>query len=185
MPSSTKAPPPEDQSIIGLTGPAGVGKDTVASVLAGVYTRYAFAGPLKIALSCLNLFEPRTRAAKEVLLPGKPYSYRTAAQTLGTEWARRLDPDFWLKLADEKTVHLRKVVFTDVRFNNEADWVRTRGGVIWHVTGRATTVTGEAAAHASEVAVDFKDGDWTLDNSGTLEDLTSNTQDLLWRMKHG
>lgn len=175
----------EDQSIIGLTGPAGVGKDTVGALLAGIYTRYAFARPLKEALASLRIYEPSDREAKEVDLPGKPFSYRKAAQTLGTEWARNLDPDFWLNLAGQNTKHLRKVVFTDVRFENEAAWVRKQGGVIWHISGRSTTVTGEAAKHVSEVAIKFLEGDFKLDNSGSIEDLTCAVQELLGALKHG
>ena len=175
----------DQYNIIGLTGSAGVGKDTVATLLAGLYTPYAFARPLKEALAVLRIYEPSSRKAKELPLHGKPFSYRKAAQTLGTEWARNLDPDFWLNLAAQNTHHLKQVVFTDVRFENEAAWVRKRGGVIWHISGRATTVAGEAAKHASEVAVEFKEGDFKLDNSGSIEDLTCAIQELLKAKKYG
>lgn len=172
-------------SIIGLTGSAGVGKNTVASLLAGLYTPYAFARPLKEALAVLRIYEPSGREAKEQPLQGKPFSYRKAAQTLGTEWARNLDPDFWLNLAAQNTQHIKQVVFTDTRFENEAAWIRKQGGVIWHIAGRATTVVGEAANHESEVAVRFQEGDFKLDNSGPIEDLTPAVQELLKAMQHG
>jgi hypothetical protein len=175
----------DEHSVIGLTGPAGVGKDTVGMLLSSNYNLYAFAKPLKQALSVLGINEPADRAAKETLLGGKPFSYRKAAQTLGTEWARNLDPDFWLNLAEEKTRHMRRVVFTDVRFDNEAEWVRKQGGVIWHIHGRATTVTGDAAKHASENAVEVKSGDFQLDNSGSISDLTEAVQELLRKKRHG
>lgn len=175
----------DQHSIIGLTGPAGVGKDTVASLLAGLYKPYAFARPLKEALAVLRIYEPSIREAKELPLQGRPFSYRKAAQTLGTEWARNLDPDFWLNLAAQNTQHMKQVVFTDTRFENEAAWVRKQGGAIWHISGRATTVAGEAANHASEVTVEFKEGDFKLDNSGSIEDLTCAVQELLKAKKHG
>jgi hypothetical protein len=175
----------DQHSIIGLTGPAGVGKDTVGRLLSSSYNLYAFARPLKQALSTLGIHEPADRAAKEALLGGKPFSYRKAAQTLGTEWARNLDPDFWLNLAEDKTRFMRRVVFTDVRFENEAAWVRKQGGVIWHIHGRATTVIGDSAKHASENAVEVKPEDFQLDNSGSIEELTEAVQELLRKKRHG
>lgn len=165
--------------IIGLTGPAGCGKDTVAWQLSSEFTRYAFAGPLKEALAVLGIFEPTSRAAKEEPLPGRNYSFRTAAQTLGTDWARNLDPDFWLDLARRKTENLNRVVYTDVRFENEATWVRNRGGVIWHITGRRIPLIGEAANHKSETPVAFVDGDLVIDNSGSLDELASKVNKAL------
>lgn len=168
------------RNLIGLTGAAGVGKDTVALLLtSSQYSRYAFAQPLKEALSVLGIAEPTSREAKEADMEGRPYSYRKAAQTLGTEWARNLDPNFWLNLATQKTEHIAKLVVTDVRFENEANWIRSKGGVIWHITGRAPTVTGDAAKHASEKSVAFQDGDFRLDNSGTVDQLKRNVKILL------
>lgn len=165
------------RDIIGLTGPAGVGKDTVAMLLT-THAKYAFALPLKQALAILGIDEPASRSEKECVIPGRTYSYRRAAQTLGTEWARNLDPDFWLNLAAARTAHWPRTVFTDVRFENEAAWVRSQGGVIWHISGRKTTVSGEAANHASETPVKFVKGDKTLDNSGSFEELWDKVEDL-------
>ena len=140
--------------LIGLTGPAGVGKDTVGSFLALLnYRRYAFAGPLKEALAAVGIHEPADRLLKEELLPGRSYSFRKAAQTLGTEWARNLDPDFWMNLAATNIDFKKYTVVTDVRFENEATFIRQRGGEIWHIEGRSTTVKAENASHVSEKPV--------------------------------
>ena len=165
--------------LIGLTGPAGAGKDTVAAMLPKYFSKYAFAQPLKQTLEFLGIKEPKTRAEKEALLPGRKYSYRKAAQTLGTEWARQLDPNFWLDLA-RKDISVRYwVVVTDVRFENEANLIRELGGRIWHITGRRVELLGDTASHESEIPVAFKDGDSIIQNTGTLQDLDLQVQTLL------
>lgn len=169
---------------VGLAGPAGVGKDTVGSLMT-TYRVYAFAGPLKQALATLSIYEPPSRHAKELNLDGRNYSYRKAAQTLGTEWARKLDKNFWVKLAQTKTALASKVVFTDVRFEEEASWIRGQGGVIWHISGRSTTVFGEAADHESERQIQFKDGDKRIDNSGSIQDLACVVQKLVAELENG
>ena len=166
--------------LLGLTGPAGVGKDTVGKFLSGYgYTPYAMAAPLKEMLAVVGLIEPRTREEKEALIPGYPFSYRTASQKLGTEWARAVDPDFWLKQAELRVGSAHQVVVTDVRFENEASWVRSRGGRIIHIIGRETTVSGENATHASENGILKHDSDWVLPNGGTLEVLHGRVLQLL------
>lgn len=157
--------------LVGLTGPAGVGKDTVAGCfrVAG-YEHYAFAKPLKQALQILGMQEPETREAKEINYPGKTYSYRTAAQSLGTEWGRSLSPDFWIELAKQKYAESDnpRWVVSDVRFEEEANWIRSAGGLIIHVIGRQTTVSGKNATHLSERGILKQNEDLIFDNSGSI-----------------
>lgn len=174
--------------LVGLAGPAGVGKDTTANILEEPRYHYAFARPLKAMLSAIELYEPR-RADKEKLIPGLGFSYRQAAQTLGTEWGRALHPELWLELAkrewekrgDGETRWAKKgdtfMVLTDVRFENEAQWIRENGTVV-HIYGRQTTIEGQAAAHASETGLAVWPEDYRLDNSGTHEDLRIACRDM-------
>ena len=168
--------------LLGLTGPAGAGKDTIAAFLTGYgFVPYAFAKPLKEALSVLGLDEPSNRDDKEKLLPGRAYSYRMAAQRLGTEFARSLDPDFWMALAAQRTAGVHNTVITDVRFENEATWVRDRGGLLEHVIGRKTQLIGATAGHASENGVLKLDNDVVLDNSGDKTVLLNHVKQLVLR----
>jgi len=169
--------------LIGLTGKAGAGKDTVADYLVHTLSgtvKMAMAGTLKAMLTAAGLLEPNDRADKERIIPGFTFSWRQAAQRLGTEWGRTLDPEIWLKLvplkldviraADERIGDDTLVVISDIRFENEADMVRQMGGAIWHIAGREADL-GENVGHVSEAGILFyPDQDELIDNRGTLEE---------------
>lgn len=157
-------------TLVALTGPAGAGKDTVAELISTLHpsvTRYAFARPIKQMLAALGMEEPLDRAEKEAVNPAFGFSYRRAAQTLGTEWGRSLHPDLWLNRAEAQYRQCTAQVFviTDCRFANEVQWVRELGGHVVHVVGRAAKLSAGAATHASEGGVHALPMDYVLDNS--------------------
>ena len=164
-------------TIIGLCGPAGSGKDTVRSLLEQHhdFAGLAFAEPIRGMLR--ELFASNgisedfidDRALKEAPIPALGTSYRHLAQTLGTEWGRQcMGADFWLNiagayLADLKAQGYERFVVSDVRFANEAAWVRAQGGVVWRVERPGLA---SVRAHVSE-AQDFE-ADAVIDNSGNV-----------------
>lgn len=168
------------QLLIGLSGHARVGKDTVARYLAAHLTliSYAFADPLKQALAGMfHLNAAQLEGAeKEQPLPWLGKSPRELMQLLGTEWGRDLvHPQLWLLLAEqnlqllaEHDQAMKGVVIRDVRFDNEADWVRSKGGVIFHISRRGIR---PANGHVSEYGVRHYPGDYVIDNDGTLPEL--------------
>jgi len=91
--------------LIGLTGPAGSGKDTVARLLCEQhgFVQIAFADPLRAMLKAgLGLTDEHfnNREDKEAPLEWLGKSPRQLLQTLGTEWGRRqVHPHLWLELA--------------------------------------------------------------------------------------
>ena len=167
----------KDTFIIGLAGAGGAGKDTVARLLG--FTSIAFAGPLKVGLAAMGFPEPENRELKEEIVEGYTFTWRKAAQTLGTEWGRMLDPEIWLSIAKQRRVRspLPVISVTDVRFHNEADWVRNYGLLV-HVVGRNTSVKAEHVGHASEHGLRQQPADWQIDNSGDMEQLNRSV-DLL------
>lgn len=175
-------------TLIGLVGSAGCGKDTVRQILEQDhgYTGFAFADPLRAMIKALLHHCGHTsewmdnRLMKEQPIPNLGASYRHLAQTLGTEWAHQcMGRDFWIRCADAsfqlaKRRGERHIVFSDVRFQPEADWVRQRGGVLWRIhRPQAEPVH----PHVSESAGRLIDCDLTLDNSGTLQQLWSKVHD--------
>jgi len=162
------------RKVYGLAGPAGCGKDTAANYLREKgFVTYSFATPLKCMLAVAGWPEPESRLAKELQVQGFDFTWRQAAQTLGTEWGRALDPDIWLKLGKQNCeAESRDFVFTDTRFENEASMIREVGGHVLHIAGRSATLQGDTAAHISERGLDFVEGvDFKVDNSSTLESL--------------
>lgn len=168
--------------LIGIAGRARSGKDTVANFIVaaiGGY-RYSFADPIRAMLTPLgvDMSDPYWQARKEEPIPALGVSPRRMMQTLGTEWGRQLiNPDLWLIMAHQRLLQNGPgMVISDVRFDNEAAWIRKHGGRIIHVI-RPDTKAVEA--HASEDGIEIQDTDARLFNSGTLEELQLSVRELL------
>ena len=140
------------KKIIGITGSAGSGKDTIGDILVSNspnWSKLSFAGHLKDVASLLFGFDrkmlagetPEDRELRE--LPdkywsekmGKDFTPRFALQFLGTNLLRnQLHQNIWVDCL-EKTVleSSNNIVITDVRFPNEIDMIKNIGGEIWRV----------------------------------------------------
>lgn len=161
--------------VIGFAGPGYSGKDTAAALLLkrGGYL-YSFADPIRdmctaMGLDVKGIYE---RKEKEDVIPWLGKSLRYVMQTLGTEWGRQtIHHALWLKLAERKLAAAGPgMVIADVRFENEAAWIREQGGLVVHLKrDRRTAIRG----HASEAGISFKYGDKTIDNNDTLDSLAS------------
>ena len=167
--------------IIGLAGPMGSGKSTVAGGLAEVLraeghevVRFAFADPIRAMLFPLmdygGVRDPdqwmSDRDLKEAPIPALAgASYRKLAQTLGTEWGRNLiDPTLWTLIAMHRsdTSDADYILIDDVRFDSELRGIHDRGGIVVNLTRSGRD---RSTAHASEVGVA---ADYTVDNNGPL-----------------
>ena len=193
---------PAGPLLIGLTGPAGSGKDTVGLHLEAEhgFHRHAFAEPIRDMLTALltaagidyaHLFE---RDLKEQPVPGLGISGRRLMQTLGTEWGRSLDDDLWVKHAAlslglplhgydwalAQPVHGR-IVITDVRFSNEAAWIERLGGRIVRVCRSVPSIE----AHASEQQFE-RIAPWArLDNTRSREWLHTQADAMVGHLING
>ena len=174
---------------IGLTGPAGSGKSTVAAAIEAAaraegreVLRLHVGAPLKAMLAALYAAAGLTpeEAARRIdgdlkrrpctILGGRTPT--EAQQTLGTEWGRRLiSPDLWLSIWIDRAAAVVArggiVINESVRFDNEAVALRSLGGRVVRLTGRAGDLSGAAAGHASEAGVA---ADAEVSNAGPPED---------------
>ena len=138
--------------LIGLTGYAGTGKDTIAEVLETHhnFVQLSFAAPLK-SMFCeqnnMSLMELEARKRSELWI-------REGLQELGMS-KRAIDPDYWvnLLLSDLEflsELRMENFVISDVRYDNEVRFVHSQQGRVWRVERPGH---GPVNAHISEQPV--------------------------------
>ena len=169
--------------IIGLSGYAQVGKDTVANYLVENYgyKRVAFADPLREALYNLNpvitdlpeVFSSTLSNAVDHIgwetVKQNSEQVRGLLQRMGTEVGRKMfGEDFWVNLAFKNVYKGSKIVFTDVRFPNEFDAIKSVDGKIWRVEKPGIQAVNR---HSSETALDNHFFDRGINNDSSIEDL--------------
>ena len=108
------------------------------------------------------------------------HSPRYAMQTLGTEWGRNIiGPDFWTQhgLRQGLLAAYQKpgVVFSDVRFENEAKAIRDAGGWIVHIRRPGVSIN---SGHSSEAGINVYGVDQCIVNDGSIEKLTASVLGL-------
>ena len=128
-------------SILGISGVARVGKDTLFTCIKEInkeinFTRMAFADELKresdeflmknVGISAFTEDEDEKKIIRPFLV------------TYGTHVRRKLDKACWIKRI-EKTMYSKRqsnqcFVITDVRFANEAEWIKLKGGKVIHLS---------------------------------------------------
>lgn len=165
--------------IIGLAGYAQSGKDTVAKVLIEKYnfTKIAFAESIRVALYRLNpLVKDNLRLADLVDELGwdgakQESEVRRLLQVFGTEVGRSLLGDnVWVDLAMIGIKPGINYVFTDVRFESEADAIKNIGGEVWRVSRKGVNSVND---HSSESALEGYKYDAQVSNNGSIEKLES------------
>lgn len=168
------------QLLIGLAGRARTGKTTSANHLVNThgFVAYAFADPLREGLMQIFNLSPCDfdDDRKELTIDWLGRSPRELMQSMGTEWGRhQVHPELWTLLAEQNLEFLGQTndnasgfVISDLRFENEADFVRKRGGIVIHVL---RSDADEVNPHISESGIGIQDNDLVLHNDGALEDL--------------
>ena len=162
--------------IIGLSGYARSGKDTVAGMLIGLhkYDNRAFADEVRQFLTQINpVLEDGHRLNEIVGQFGWEYAkarteVRRLLQVVGLEVRNFFGENCWVDRAMIGVSSSQKIVFTDVRFPNEAEMIKALGGEIWRIQRPGIAPINN---HPSESAMD----DWQFDkmilNSSGVEGL--------------
>lgn len=95
-------------------------------------------------------------------------SPRRAYQLFGTEVGRAVRDTIWLDAAQMLIDKGDSLIITDVRFENEAEWIRNQGGVLVHIQRDEAK---EVVSHTSEVGVKVLDNDAVIHNNSSIQDL--------------
>ena len=172
--------------IIGLTGRAAAGKDTVADFICAkeqfkgnVVTKIACADQLKKI--CSDVFFDAfqvpseaffgTQAEKEAPLEAVPgWSGRRILQYIGTEGFRHVHEDVWARAMIGRASSLingnlcKMVVIADVRFLSEAAAIKDAGGIVIRV--KRPEADAVKSIHASETQLAEIKEDYVIDNQG-------------------
>jgi hypothetical protein len=191
------------QMLIGLHGKAKHGKDTSCGILRDHLAevdprlptrRDAFADRLKLSAAaalgfegtveeavafCERLKHPKTyiTVSEYTSVPTVKISGREYLQYYGTEAHRDVfDQAFWVNAVMDTYDPQEVLIITDVRFVNEAEAVRERGGEVWHVIRPELEEIAESS-HASEQVLPAELIDRTIYNDASLEVLRDR---LVW-----
>ena len=161
--------------LIGITGLAGTGKDTLAEYIMSRFgaKRLALADPIKAILNSIFGFPHEAwndRKWKESVLPLIGHSPRVLAQTLGTDWGRALNENIWVSkvLGRWRESMCEFTVIPDVRFDNEAVEILRSGGMVIRVERAAAE---PVAMHQSEQGVQDQLIHLSIKNDGTIQEL--------------
>ena len=168
--------------IIGLSGYAQTGKDTIADHLVKNYgfTRVAFADPIREALYNLNpnitLADMRGVSLASTVdgmgweaVKSLSTDARELLQRMGTEVGRSIfGENFWVDQAMKKAQEHDRVVFTDVRYPNELAAILEASGTAWRVIKDDVKAVNR---HPSETALDDYVFDYFIFNNDTKESL--------------
>jgi len=164
--------------IIGLTGYAQSGKDTVANILVENYgyQRVAFADPIRDLLYATN---PMLKEGYRVQGLVDVYGWdrvkvdypeaRRLLQDLGVGARKVFGEQFWVQQALKKVHFEGNYVITDVRYPNEASAIRKYDNAqIWRIKRSGINPVN---THVSETAMDGEKVEQIFMNNGTVDDL--------------
>lgn len=180
--------------LLAFTGKKYAGKNTAADGLEG-WEQLAFANVMREMLSTLNPIVlghygdvSKVYRWDDAMVDGYSQAkqnpeFRRLMQVFGTDVIRKRDPEFWVRqlgktVAKLKKLGVEKFVITDLRFDNEAEWVIQNGGSVVRVVRKSTE---DNDTHASEAGVGGQYIYDTLWNDGDVNDLHALTRLLVAR----
>lgn len=171
--------------IIAFSGYGGSGKDTAAEIIKAIDSDCEikkFAGKLKqvaTIITAIKDFEDKNDGFVDVNVAGyrTKVSKRVYLQMLGTDCVRTAFPEAWVDalFADYEryAYNLPKWLITDMRFENEYNRVKELGGYVVRINRGVP-----ANDHESEILLDSHEFDYTINNTGTLQEFVKNVKNV-------
>lgn len=163
-------------AVIGVAGAKRSGKNAFAEALIeDGWLHDSFAAPIRqFACNLFDIYLDDLEAIKEEPQPTLGNrTLRQVMQQLGTEWMRAYcGEDVWVNALHARIVgdHARgrNIVISDVRFENEAKFVRSLGGIVIRIERPGY---GKGDGHASEMPLPDHLIDHNVWNGYSLEHL--------------
>lgn len=197
--------------IIGVVGFAGSGKGSVSDVLVEQgLKKLAFADPVKDCVSIIFGWNraslegdtKESREFREFVDPFWNITPRYALQLMGTEAGRNVfRDDLWIRSMEVRMKNYQNVVISDVRFPNEMDFIKSKGGFIvavsrgdfpvWFETARTQNMLRKDGLPSDLMETKFPDihysewawighhVDYLIDNNGSLDMLKRNVEHMM------
>jgi len=194
---------------VGVVGFIGSGKGAVGDILSKLnFEKISFASHLKDVTSVMfgwdrKLLEGDTvesRKFREDVDPfwskklNREFTPRLALQLMGTEVGRNVfGADLWIHALENKINKDENYVITDVRFQNEIDWIRNQKGILieirrgelplWYkVADLANTGCEHSLGVMKNIGIHESEWKWigrqnvdhVVRNDGSLDDLEQN-----------
>ncbi len=180
----------EPMLVIGFSGKMGHGKDEARRIARRICYRYHTA---RVAFG--DILKREVAAATQLdveFINANKEQFRELLQCWGTQFRRKLfGENYWVRQMKREMDRLRNddggylqqpcdIVFvTDVRFPNEAEAIKDEGGVVVRVDRGDFILNQDAASHSTETALDDYQFDYTLDNTGNLDQLKDGVLEML------
>jgi hypothetical protein len=189
---------------IGISGKLGSGKDTAAEYIRLRFDHgrkvviCRFADRLKqmtAVLTSTPVDIQYTREGKQVVPPGFADSLGTLQQKLGMAMREYIHRDVWVHATlspylsgPDPSGAAVAVIVPDVRFQNEAQFIKEHGGILLRIEGDPTGVRRSDSAnadardlnHISETDLDAYQGfDAVIYNDGSLEQLHERLDEVM------
>jgi nicotinamide riboside kinase len=121
--------------LIGICGPARSGKDTLADNFVNIFNeqnvkscKTSFAKQLK--LECKDFLQKTIGIDSFTEEDSEKEIIRPLLVTWGTHVRRKLNPNVWVKSLESKINPNEITIISDVRFENEFNWIKENGGYI-------------------------------------------------------
>ena len=179
--------------LIGFSGRRGSGKDTAARLVQQLQPEHhwqirSVGEPIKAVCAALageDVAPYYSQRGKTELLPAFGRTRGEMLQQVGLA-LRLWEPNIWVQAFFSQLPTEQFILIPDVRFPNEADLIRQRGGLMVRVAGDPLRQRGDGTRdddHPSETALDtYPHFDFMMHNTGSLADLEWQVGKLLGQL---
>lgn len=182
--------------ILALSGKIGSGKDTVTNLIINLtpdikWGHIKFADKLKQVTSLITntpIDDQYSQDGKNKKPTGWDHTNGELQQLIG-EGIRKINYDVWVLAALSHVRPEDNVIVSDVRYKNEAEYIRKLGGYLIRIEGDPALIRKNSTRnlnHQSEIDLDdYTEWNFTINNDTTLDELKNKVQFILLKLMVG